>query len=249
MEISRNSPVLPVEVMEPVAIVNELLFTVLTSIDRGQEVPDLGSLTSGTERAEGRVHVARHLPYRTIIDPINYLNSISPRKWCADRMPRLFKDKHAESGKEVVEKAYSGITVIRGGALANHHIPVGFLLRSDQFPHRVEGSLLVPEPYCLVRTEQVLVDLPCQPVPVFRRQFLDFFTKISFHLLDIGRGMPEHEKRNFCPEFPPGISQMEFLACARDLFAGILSIMMIRIGKLKQSHGTGTYLRISDFLP
>jgi hypothetical protein len=88
----------------------------------------------------------------------------------------------------------------------------------------------------MVRTEQVFVDLLCQPVPVFRCKFLDLFTKILFHLLDIGRGMPEHEKCDFRPEFPAGSSQLEIPAFARDLRAGVLCIFIILIDEQEQGH-------------
>jgi hypothetical protein len=97
----------------------------------------------------------------------------------------------------------------------------------------------VPEPDCLVCTEQVLVDLLSQPVPVFRRKFLDIFTKITSHLLDISRGMPERENCEFHPEFPTGGSQLEIAAFARDLCAGVLCISMILVNEQERSHGTG----------
>jgi hypothetical protein len=61
--------------------------------------------------------------------------------------------------------------------------------------------------------------------------------------------MTEYEKCNFLPEFPAGGSQLEVPAFARDLCAGVLGISMIFVYEQEQGHGTGQYLRISDFLP
>jgi hypothetical protein len=238
-----------VKVMEPIAVVDKFLFPVLTAVDRRAEVPDPGSLPGRAERAEGRVYVTCLLPYRTVIDSINQLHGISPGKRRAGRVPGFVKNKHAECCEQVIEEAYAGIAVASIRALTDHHIPVGFLLMRDRFLHSTERSLLVPEPDCLVRTEQVFVDLLCQPVPVFRCKFLNLCTKIPFHLLDIRRRMTEREKSNFPPEFPAGESQLEIPAFARDPCTGGISITMILVDEQEQGHGTGQYLRISDFLP
>jgi hypothetical protein len=235
--------------MVPVAVVDELLFTAFTAVERGPEVSDIRSLTGGAERTEGRVHVSGLLPDRTIGDSIDHLHGIPPGKRSTGRVPWFTENKHAERCEQVVEEAYGGIAVVGGDALTNHHIPIGFLLRCNRFSHCTKGSLLVHEPYFLERTEQVLVDLLCQPVPVFRCKFLDFFAKIPFHLVDIRRRMPKHEKSNFSPEFPAGDSQLEVPAFAHDLCTGAAGIRMILASEQEQGHGTGLYLRLTDFLP
>jgi hypothetical protein len=219
--------------MIPVAVIDELLFLALTAIDRGPEVPDFGGLTCRAERAEGRVHVTGLLPYRTVIDPIDQLHGISSRKWCADRVAWFVKNKHAECCEQVVEEAYAGIVSAGSSALADHHIPVGSLMVRDRFPHRAERSLLVPEPDGLVGTKQMLVDLLCQFLPVFRCEFLDLIPEIPFHLLDISRGMTEHENGNLCPKFAARIRDLKIATFLYNLF----NAMFIHLAMIVKAKG------------
>jgi hypothetical protein len=70
-----------VEVVEVVAVLNELLFPVLTGIDRGPEIPDLQGLEGRTKRAEGSIDIVCLCPYRAIIDPVDDLNFVPAGKW------------------------------------------------------------------------------------------------------------------------------------------------------------------------
>jgi len=162
-----------VEVMEPVAVVDKFLFPVLTAIDWRAEVSDPRCLPGRAERAEGGVHVNCLLPYRTVIDPIDQLYGISSGKWGTDRVPGFIENKHAECCEQVIEETHTGIAGASFSTLTDHHIPVGSMLLSHRFLHSTKRSLLVPEPDCLERTEQMFVDLQGQPVPVFRCKFLD----------------------------------------------------------------------------
>ena len=102
---------LPVEIMVPVAVIDELLFPVLTAFDRRPEVPDYRGLTSRAERAESRVHIASLLPDRTVVYPIDQLYGVPPGKRRTNRMPRFIENKHAECSEQVVEEPYAGIAV------------------------------------------------------------------------------------------------------------------------------------------
>jgi hypothetical protein len=238
-----------VEVMIPVTVVNEFLFAVFTAVNGWPEVTDLGRLADRAERTERRVHVTCLVPYRTIIDPLNHLHGISPGKRSANRMSGFFEDQHTESCKQIIQEPYPGIAVPDSGTLADDHIPVGFLLRSDWFPHRTERSLLKPETDCLECPEQVLIDLLCQFVAVFRRKVLDFLTKIPFHLLDILWGMTEYKVCYLRSEIPAGCCGLEIATFARNLCTDFFALTVILSEKGESGHGTGFYLRISDFPP
>jgi hypothetical protein len=127
-----------VKVMVPVAVVDELLFPVLTAIERGPEVPDPGCLLGWTERAKGRVHVPSFLPHRAVVNPLDQLHGITPGKRSANRVARFVKNEHAERCEQVVEETYAVIAVAGSSTLTDHHVPVGFLLVRDRFLHRTE---------------------------------------------------------------------------------------------------------------
>jgi hypothetical protein len=155
-------------------------------------------------------------------------------------MARFVKNKHAERCEQVVKEAYAGIVSAGTSALADHHIPVGFLMVSDRLPHSAERSLLVPEPDGLVGTKQVLVDLLCQFLPVFRCEFQNLIPEIPFHLLDISRGMTKHEQRNFRSEFSTGGSELKILTFLCDLFSTFFGFTRISATRRKQRHGKYT---------
>ena len=84
--------------MEVIAVPDELLFPVLACVHRWFEIPDLGSLEGGAERAEGSIDIVCFRPDRTVIDPVDDCHLVAAGKRHADRMTGNALHEHAEPG-------------------------------------------------------------------------------------------------------------------------------------------------------
>ena len=85
-----------VEVMEPVAVLDELLLPVFTRVQRRPEIPDLRSLKGGAERAECSIHIICLLSCRAVLNTVDTFHFIATKKRCPDSMPRFVENKHTE---------------------------------------------------------------------------------------------------------------------------------------------------------
>ena len=86
----------PIKVVKVVAVPDKLLFPVFACVYRWFEIPDLRSLESGAEWAEGSIDIVCFRPDRTVINPIDDCHFITAGKRHIDRMTGYTLHKHTE---------------------------------------------------------------------------------------------------------------------------------------------------------
>jgi hypothetical protein len=128
-------------------------------------------------------------------------------------MARLFQNLHAVPGKEILEEPDNRcIPSLFITTLPSNHNPVSLLFIRNWLIQGLAESLLVIEPYSLVGTKQMLSDLCGKALTVCGIKILYLCLKISFHPLNISRGVVEYKAGYLFTQFAACFCLHEFPA-------------------------------------
>ena len=189
--------------MVGMAVPDKLLFPALGRVERGSEVPDLGSLQGGAERAERCVDIICFISDRTIIHSVDHFDFVPSRERHPDGVAGQLLHEHAEPGKEKFQESEPDLLSVSIGALVIDHGPEIPLVIGDRLAHRGECTLLMHEPEILVRPVQVAGDRFLEAFAVLRADVLQAVRKIPSHLLEVAGRVGQDDPGDCCPEFPP----------------------------------------------